>query len=265
MNDNPANYILGILVAVVAGGLAGFLISRQNRPAWLQAYVPERRSALIGVALGGAVVGLIGVVFVATGSAPTDCEAVNPGIGTSSTAAVGSRTTVAGQSAPVASSGSVQRTSASQPASLPDTALVAQLENDATAYLNLNRCLVRFNNNLEIWIKMGAIAGAFLTTIASQQKWTFVGVASGALVTALTGAQAAFPLGDRANFYRVIEVRTDRILSDVRMGQLDMTGFEAARIALEDIKADGAKGPGTTATSIPVPSPTSISKPTGAG
>jgi hypothetical protein len=264
MNDNSGNYILGILVAVVVGSLAGFVISRQHGPAWLQAYVPERRSALIGVALGAAVVGLLGVVFVATGSAPIDCEAVNPGIAPLSPTAAGPQTNVDGQSAPVAGSGSVQPRTASQPTSPPDPVLVAQLETDATAYLNLNRCLVRFNNILEVWIKIGAIAAAFLTTLASQQKWTFVGVASGALVTALTGAQAAFPLGDRANFYRVIEVRTDRILSDLRMGQLDMSGFEAARIALEDIKADGAKGPGTPAASIAVPSPTSISKPRGA-
>src|SRR5215208_262663 len=160
------------------------------------------------------------------------------------------------------------RTSTPVPTAL-DPARVDALADDLKAFYAYASCGNQRYHGLSVAATLTTLAFTFLTTISSSLEWKTRGIIFGAVATVLVALNTAFPLGQQAQSYQEMAVRTDKLMSDTRFGiNEDPAEFEKVRAAFQQLKLDsarlerGAIVPTPTETATPTMSPSAQQTPT---
>jgi hypothetical protein len=251
--------ILGV-VALVIGGAIGWFVANRAQQGLPQAWTTELRqgqiyaiAVFVVVILAPGVIGLINGTW--SGCRYPDMPSTLTPVPSPGPPAVVSQAVVPSP-VPI-----------SQPP--PNPALLVGLQSllvkDLVEFRGHVLCLSRVNWGFDNWVKFVAVFAAFFTTLSSGVGWKQLGVASGAIATAMTGIQTVYPFSDRAGLNDRITARVDNVLSELTYSPLltipddKLAVFiNQQRSTFQTIKLDFAAGSsGQTS-----PSPTPFATPT---
>ena len=243
--------IVAVLVGAALGVALGFALNR-----WPQSVKDSlKKGQVYGVAVFIVVILAPGVIGLTTGTWST-CRYPDP------SAAAAATQTASAQPANRASGAASPTTPAittsplpSEPTRVPTPNptvinLQTTLIYEVGEYYTHSLCLSRVNWAFDNWVKFVAVFAAFFTTLSSGVSWKELGIASGAIATAMTGIQTLYPFSDRAQFNDKIAARVDNVRSELLYGAPFEAGedkllvfLEHERSSLQTIKQDAAAGP----------------------
>lgn len=122
---------------------------------------------------------------------------------------------------------------------------IEALSEEAVAFKLTCEARYRFNSR---WDNVLTIAGVLLSVgivSAGVYKRVELSTILGGLVAALVSAQRAFPLGQRAQFYRVLTGQTANLLTDLKTGLDVQRGVETLKILRLDFAQQLPRGSST--------------------